>query len=328
MIDELKNIEEPGLVLFTSGTTSEPKAVLHNFKSLQSKFNKPGKDLITLAFMYLDHIGGIDTVLYTIYNNSSLVLTFDRSVDQICKLIEELRIEVLPTTPSFLKLMIFSEAYKKYDLSSLKNITYGTEPMSLTLLSRLNEIFPDTRIIQKFGTTETGALNIKSESNDSNWIKMGDDNYKVRVNDGLLEIKSNTSMLGYLNYPSPFTSDGWLMTKDQVEVKNDYYRIKGRSTRMINVGGEKVNPVDVEEVIEQLDFVIDVNVFSESNNILGNIVIAELVIDDNINKSEAKKRVKEFCKDKLEAFQIPVKIKFNNEISVNSSFKKSLKNQG
>ena len=81
------------------------------------------------------------------------------------------------------------------------------------------------------------------------------DGYKTRVVDGLLEVKAKSAMLGYLNAPSPFTDDGWFKTGDSV-LENGYYKILGRKSEIINVGGEKVYPQEVENIMLKMQEVM------------------------------------------------------------------------
>ncbi|PFR98901.1 AMP-dependent synthetase, partial [Bacillus cereus] len=76
-------------------------------------------------------------------------------------------------------------------------------------LSKINEIFPHVKITQMYGLSEYGVLYSKSKSNDSLWIKLSDENIESRIVDGMLQIKSMSTMIGYINAPSPFTKDGW-----------------------------------------------------------------------------------------------------------------------
>jgi len=313
----------PGLVLFSSGTSGSKKAIVHDFNKILSKYTKSRKNYSTLAFMFFDHIGGIDTLFYSLSNASTLILSKDRFPKDICYLIEKWKIQVLPTTPTFLNLLILSEEYKKYDLSSLKYITYGTEVMHQSTLNKTKEIFPNCEIIQKFGATEVGTLGSKSESSDSLWMKLGGKGFETRIIENKLQIKSNSAMLGYLNAPSPFTKDGWYMTGDLVEEKDGFIRIIGRESNIINVGGEKVNPNDVENIIKELDIVNDIIVFGEKNPFTGNIVVAEIVLNPKINNTkDAKNIIKEHCKSHLQKYQIPVKFTFTDNELFSERYKK------
>jgi acyl-CoA synthetase (AMP-forming)/AMP-acid ligase II len=115
-------------------------------------------------------------------------------------------------------------------------------------------------------------------------------------------------MLGYLNAPSPFNEDGWFNTKDKVEVREDgYMKILGRVTDLINVGGEKVYPVEVEGILLKFDGVKDVCVYAEKNPLVGNVVAAEISVDPVNNSKEFIRQLRGFCVKNLEKYKIPVK---------------------
>ena len=216
LYDELRDGGAPGIVLFSSGSTGVSKGTVHSGTKLLEKFRAPGKDFRTLAFLLFDHIAGLDTLFYSLSNTSTLILPTERTPSNVCRMVEAYAVEVLPTAPSFLNLMLLSGALEKHDLSSLKIITYGSEMMSEAILARLSEALPDVRLIQKYGTSETGALPSQSRSNTSTWVKLGGSGFEWRVRDGLFEIKAKTAMIGYLNADSPFTDDGWFQTGDRV----------------------------------------------------------------------------------------------------------------
>lgn len=106
----LRERVHPGLVLFSSGSTGASKAAVHDLTGLLNKFRTRRHDLRTLTFMQFDHIGGVDTLLYTLSNGSSVITVSDRSPESICRAVETHRVEVLPVTPTFLNLLLLSEA--------------------------------------------------------------------------------------------------------------------------------------------------------------------------------------------------------------------------
>ena len=216
MLLELKRRNAPGLILFSSGTTGEPKAALHDLTFLMEKFKKKGKVLKTLTFLLFDHIGGFNTMMHALANGGTIVTLQTRSEEEVCRLIEQYRIELLPTSPTFLNMILLSHAYEKYDLSSLKIISYGTEPMPETTLKRIHAIFPEVRLKQTYGLSEVGIMATKSESSESLWLKLGGDGYETKIEDDILYIKAKSAMMGYLNAPSPFDEEGWFNTKDKV----------------------------------------------------------------------------------------------------------------
>jgi len=272
------------------------------------KFKTPRNSLKSITFLLFDHIGGINTLLYNLSNAGCVVTLEDRKPESICDAIQKHKVQLLPTSPTFINLLLVSEAYKKYDLSSLELVTYGTEVMSESTLKRFNQLFPSVRLLQTYGLSEVGILRSKSKSSDSLWVKVGGEGFETRVVDDMLEIKAKSAMLGYLNAPSPFTDDGWFITGDSVEVDGEYIKILGRKSELINVGGEKVYPAEVESVLQTMDGVEDIAVTGESNPITGQIVKAKVKLSTDESLSEFRKRMRAFCKNKLERFKIPQKV--------------------
>ena len=112
--------------------------------------------------------------------------------------------------------MLLSESYKRCDLGSLKAVTYGTEPMPESTLLRFNKIFPHIKMLQTYGMSEVGVLKSKSKDSGSLWVKIGGDGVETQVVDGILQVKTASALLGYLNAPNPITEDGWFVTGDSV----------------------------------------------------------------------------------------------------------------
>ena len=319
---ELRERGEPGIVLFSSGSSGVSKGTVHSAKRLLDKFNTKGKDFRTLAFLLFDHIAGLDTLFYSLANLSVLVIPHERNPDRIAELIETHDIEVLPTAPSFLNVFLLSGAHERHDLSSLKIITYGSEMMPQETLERCAGAFPNARIIQKYGTSEIGALPTRSKSNTSRWLQLGGDGYEWRVRDGLFEVRAKTAMLGYLNAPSPFTDDGFFMTGDRVEVDGDYVRFLGRDSDVINVGGQKVFPAEVENLLRQLPDVAEVSVYGERHAILGAAVVAKIrPHDPNLDAVQLRQTVRRALAGKIEPYKIPQKLLISSEALTTARFK-------
>ena len=322
LLSQLKQERHPGLILFSSGSTGKSKAAVHDFLPLLEKFKVERKCMRMLTFLLFDHIGGINTLLYVLSNTGCIVTLDSRQPEAVCRNIEKYKAEVLPTSPTFINLLLLSEAYKQYDLSSLKMVTYGTEAMPESTLKRFHEIFPEVRMLQTYGLSEIGIMRSKSRASDSLWVKIGGEDFQTRVVDGLLEIKAKSAMLGYLNAPSPFTEDGWFKTGDEVLVDGEYFRILGRRSEIINVGGQKVFPAEVESVIQQMEGVEDVAVSGEANSMLGNIVKARIKLSSDEDAAAFKKRMRLFCKGKLESFKTPQKVELVDHMMTGERFKK------
>jgi long-chain acyl-CoA synthetase len=312
----------PGLVLFSSGTSGESKAAIHDFVFLLEKFAVPRPALSTLNFLLFDHWGGLNTLLHTLANSGTTVTVRDRSPEAVCRLIEEFEVKLLPATPTFLNLLLVSGAWKTRDLSSLEIISYGAEPMPQSTLDRLRLAFPQVRLLQTYGLIEVGVLRSKSRENGSLWVKVGGEGYATRVVGGMLQIKTSSTILGYLNAASPMTADGWFMTGDAVEQDGEWLRILGRNSEIINVGGEKVYPSEVENVIQAMDNVAEVMVYGEKSPLIGNIVCAKVRLIEPEERAALTARLKAFCQSRLERFKVPVKVFVLEEEQYGDRFKK------
>jgi acyl-CoA synthetase (AMP-forming)/AMP-acid ligase II len=276
----------------------------------------------TINFLRFDHWGGLNTLFHILSNAGTIITVQERTPAEICRIIERYRVEVLPTTPTFLNLFLLSEEYKRYDLSSLKTISYGTEPMPVSTLKRLKTLFPVTRLHQTYGLIEVGVLRTKSRDDGSLWVKVGGEGFETRVVDGLLEIKAKSAMLGYLNAPSPFTEDGWFITGDVVEVDGEYLHILGRKSEIINVGGEKVYPIEIESVLQLMDGVENVAVSGEPSPITGQIVTARVTLATGESLSDFRKRMRSFCDGKLPSYKVPQKVILADGAMCGERFKK------
>ena len=187
-------------------------------------------------------------------------------------------------------------------------ITYGTEVMPESTVEKFHSLYTEIKLLQTYGLSEVGILRSKSKSSDSLWVKIGGEGFETRVVDGMLEIKAKSAMRGYLNSPSPFTSDGWFITGDAVEVDGEYFKILGRKSELINVGGEKVYPAEVESVLPLKEGVEEVSVRGEKHPMTGQIVAARIRLSTQESLKEFKGRMFEYCRSKLDRFKIPQKV--------------------
>ena len=322
MIDNLIEKNSSGLILFSSGSTGKPKAMIHNLDTLIDSYkDKKEKSMNMLVFLMFDHIGGLNTVFNALCMGACLIIPKIKDAKTICELIEKYKIMVLPSSPTFLNLILISEEYKNYDLSSLRMITYGTETMPQSLLLKLKEVFPKVKFLQTFGTSETGISTTSSKSSNSLFMKLEDINDEYKIVENELWLRSKTQVLGYLNASmDSFTSDGWFKTGDLVEVDGAYIKIIGRVKEVINVGGQKVLPVEVESIILEMEEISDCMVYAEQNAITGQTVVCDVVLNKNIEN--IKKRVRVFCKDRLDAYKIPTKVNVVDKTNFSDRFKK------
>ncbi len=313
----------PGLIVFTSGSTGKPKGILQDCERVMRKFVAERQGWSTVLFLMLDHFGGFNTLLSTFAYGGTGVCLPDRNPETVCRLIEQSMATLLPTTPTFLNLLIASRCYRNFDLSSVRLITYGTEVMPAATLAQIKEIFPNARIKQTYGLSELGVLHSKSESDESVWVKIGGEGFETKIIDNILWVRSEANMVGYLNAPSPIDADGWMCTGDHVEVRGEYMRILGRKSDMINVGGQKVFPAEIENVLLQAYNVREATVIGLPHPVMGQIIKARISLDEPEDQFLLAERLRRHCMDKIARYKIPVKFEIAAEVDQrNLRFKK------
>ncbi len=319
LIENLRSQKHAGLVLFSTGTTGRPKAILHDLTVFMKRFETPRPTLKAINFLLFDHIGGLNTLLHTLFNKGTVVAPRSRSVEDILATCEEHKIEVLPTTPTFLRMMLMSGLIPDKVPKSLRIITYGTERMDQPTLDLLCDLLPYVDFRQTFGMSELGIVRVKSKARNSLFMKIGGEDIETRVVDNVLEIRSQTRMLGYLNASSPFNEEGWYNTKDIVEECDGYYKVTGRTSDVINVGGLKFMASEVERVALQYDDVSLVKAEGKPNPITGQHVELTVQLAKNIKIDKNKFQI--FLNKALPSHMLPMRIKFS-EVKVGHRFKK------
>ena len=290
---------------------------------MAEKFRIVRAPMVAVPFLMIDHFGGVNTILAITSSLGTVVTMDDRSTASVCTAIARYGVELLPVTPSFLNMLLVGKAHEQYDLSSIKRITYGTEVMPQVTLDRVAAAFPGVQLQQTYGLSEVGVLRSQSRPDGSLWVRIGGEGFETQVRDGILWIRSEFRMEGYLNAPSGFDAEGWFNTQDRVEVDGDWFRILGRVTDIINVGGQKVYPIEVEEAILGLDNIEDVAVYGEPHPLLGQIVVAKVRLREPENTDAIKRRIRGACLAQLTNYKVPSKVLVSEAEFVSARQKKT-----
>jgi acyl-coenzyme A synthetase/AMP-(fatty) acid ligase len=323
LLKQLSDAERAGLILFSSGSSGTPKTCLLDLDALLETTRVERKSFVTLAFLLFDHIGGVNTMINMLGQGGTIVVPPDRTVATTAALIEAHRISLLPTSPTFLKMLLMSDAVTRHDLSSLELITYGTEIMPETTLAALQEAFPDVRLKQTYGLSEIGIVPTRSKAPGSLWVEIGGPNVEYEVRDNILWLRAPTAMLGYLNAASPFDRDGWLNTGDRVDVDGSYLRILGRDSELINIGGEKVHPAEVENILLEAPNIVDATVVARPNPVMGSVLTAMVRLHTEEDGKALKKRLGQYCRERLEQHKVPMMFKVSETPLHSQRFKKN-----
>ena len=308
LLQKLRKDRHAGLILFSSGTTGRPKAILHDFEKLLDRYHTPRSAFRTLSFLIFDHIGGINTLFHTIFNRGQVVIPAERNPESVISEIDRYGVELLPTTPTFLRLLLLSGLLERYKLESLKVVSYGTERIEQATLDQLCSLMPHTDFRQTYGLSEIGILRVKSKSRNSLWMKVGGEGVSTKVENSILHIKSESRMLGYLNMPTPFCK-GWYNTGDIVEKEGEYIRIVGRASEVINVAGIKVLPSEIERVGLLHPQIIHCKAMGVNNPIIGQHieVVCEPRHELDLTRKQLKKHFSKYLPKEIRPHRILLK---------------------
>jgi len=316
LLYHVRNAGKWELTLFTSGTTGVPKKITHSLKSITKAVKVSEKNLQDVwGFAYNPtHIAGIQVFFQALFNQNHIVRLFQLSKSEIFAAITTHKLTNLSATPTFYRLLIDP----KNSFSSLKRLTSGGEKFDENLRLPLQRMFPNAKILNVYASTEIGTLFAAEgeiftvKQHIQNFVKVVDEELYVA---GELVGKSDDIKL----------VDGWFKTGDRVEIiALDPLRIRfiGRVNESINVGGYKVFPTEVEELINSIPGVKRSLVYGKKNSVLGNIVLCDVERSDD---SLTEPQILEFLGDKLQPFKIPRIIRFVDEIETTRTGKISRK---
>lgn len=283
------------LTLFTSGTTGLPKKVTHSIETLTRMVKiDSNKSENVWGFAYNPtHIAGLQVFFQALLNYNSIINIFSLTRTHIYELINNYNVTNISATPSFYRLLLPFEK----EIHTVKRITSGGEKYDEKLESILKQIFPGAGFLNIYASTEVGTL--FSAKNDIFEIKK-EVSELIKIIDSKLHIHKN--LLAELD-DFPFDGD-WYDTKDLVQVISDdpiKFKFMNRINEMINIGGNKVNPIEIEEYVNSYDGVVASRVYSKKNSVLGNILLAEIKVEKKITEKE----LKQYLNKKLQSFKVP-----------------------
>ena len=321
LLEKFRLLKSAGIVFFSSGTTGRPKAILHDLNIFLERYSKSRPAYKTLNFLLFDHIGGLNTLFHTLFNKGQVIIPYSRTVPEVINDIEKYNVELLPTTPTFLRMLTMDEDLNVNRLKSLKVITYGAEIMDENTLKRLNKLLPNVTLKQTYGMSEISILRVKPESNNSLWIKIDSKELQTKIIEKVLYIKAKTKMFGYLNHKSPFDKDGWYNTNDLVEKKDNFIKIIGRSTNIISIGGLKILPSEIERIALKHPLIKNVKAKGVKNPITGQHIEVICEPQKKISSDILKKKLRNHFNLNLDSAIRPLKI-IVKEVKISHRFKK------
>ena len=310
----LSNKNSWKITLFTSGTTGLPKKVSHTFDSISRFVKQDEKRFNNIwGFAYNPtHMAGLQVFFQAFLNQNSIIRLFGVDKMTALELIDQYQITNISATPTFYRLLLPAD----HICESVRVMTSGGEKFDSNTLNSLQQMFPNSRIRNVYASTEAGSLfsakgslfTLKSEM--SHLVKVVD--HELYLHRSLMGESSSFQMI-----------DDWYATGDLIDVQSEdpfTFKFISRKNEMINTGGYKVNPTDVEEAIRLCDGVRDVFVYGKKNSLLGNVICCEVVKSKD---SLTEKQIRYFLKDKLQEFKIPRLVKFVESLTTTRTGKLS-----
>ena len=305
-----KESSEWTLEIYTSGTTGRPKSIKQSYQNLVRGVKKRASTSVhTWAFAYNpSHFAGLQVFFQAFLNRDEIIHVFETLPNLIADILKKRDVTHISCTPTFLRQFIY---YVDAPITSLIQATFGGEKFDTRLQEKIKQNFPNAKIRNVYASTEAGSL-FASEGEYfiisdrlKSLIKFSKDN----------ELLIHKTLLGQSE--SIDNEGNWYNTGDLVEQTDDYkFKFVSRSTDMINVGGYKVNPSEVEEVIRSVAGVKDVMVSGKKNSVTGNIIVASIILSESTNEDEVKLNIKNRTKETLQEWKIPRKIKIVDNFEI------------
>ncbi len=301
---------DPGLVLYTSGSTGRPKGVLLSHASQWSMVDRlvgQARGLSGIVAAPLYHMNGLLFLFLLFAMRGSVVLIPRFDAAAYLRAVDRYSVNLVSGVPTMLSLMARErELVADLDLSSVVSVQVGSAPLSETVVSQTQQMFPNGRISNGYGTTEAGAgmFGAHPDGTPVPTMALGypGEHVKVRLcggsgeGEGVLEVKTPASMTGYLNLPEKtaekLTEDGWINTGDIMRRdEQGFYYFVGRDDDMFVCGGENVYPGEVERLLESDPRISEACVVSLADDVRGQIPVAFVVrsFDAEIDEGKVKR---------------------------------------
>jgi acyl-coenzyme A synthetase/AMP-(fatty) acid ligase len=285
--------------IYTSGTTGKPQKITQPLSNIirSVKIDTQNADDVW-AFAYNPtHFAGLQVFFQALFNQNSMIYCFHGNFETVAADLYKYSVNRLSCTPTFIKMLI---PFLTQKLPLVKTLTFGGEKFDQNVKTKLLDIFPSARIVNVYASTEGGSL----LATDGEYFKIPN-RYTglIKIDSGkhLLIHKSLTGVSNRLDI-----QDEWYNTGDLVEYIDDLrFKIIGRSSDIINVGGYKVHPSEVEQVIRQVKDVKDLIVYGRKNSLTGSVIAADIIVNSEADKDTVKKKIIEIAKNSLQEWKMP-----------------------
>ena len=313
--------------LFTSGTTGPPKMVVHTLAGLTGAIasapEREGARFVWATFYDIRRYGGLQMLLRALTGGHAMQLTGpDEPMAAFLPRLATAGVTHLAGTPSHWRGALMHTGLERLSPSYVR---LSGEIADQPLLDRLAARFPGAVVSHAYASTEAGVgfeVNDGMEGFPAAYLDRTGP-VEMRVEAGTLRLRSSRTARAYLGLKPPVLADasGFVDTGDLVEQRGERFYFMGRASGVINVGGLKVHPAEVEAVLNRCEGVRMALVKSRRNPIVGAIVAAEVVLADPAQGlgeagRETRARILDHCRAHLAAHKVPASIVFKDELPI------------
>jgi acyl-CoA synthetase (AMP-forming)/AMP-acid ligase II len=305
-------------VLFTSGTSGEPKMVVHSLRTLAGHIlgsRSRAAPKIWCTFYDIRRYGGLQIALRALLGGGSLVLSCpSEPPDAFLARAAAAGATHFLGTPSHWRRALMTDAAHKLRPDYVR---LSGEVADRTILDRLAETYPSAELVHAFASTEAGLafeITDRLPGFSPSVLENPPAGVELSIRNGSLHIRSPRVARGYLNGAiEPIAGpDGTVDTGDSVELRGDRYIFAGRRDGTINVGGQKVHPEEVEAVINLHPAVVMAAVMGRGNPVTGAVVVADIVVRNPVTARD----LGQFCRARLEAHKVPAIIRIVDRLPI------------
>ena len=315
-------------LLMTSGTAGAPKMAGHDVTTLSAPIRPVSAPPVWATFYDIRRYGGVTIFFRAIIGGGALILSQagESVTDHLARLGRH-GVTHLSGTPSHWRRALMTPALCSIAPSYVR---MSGEIADQAVLDALRTAFPDAGMGHAFASTEAGVgfdVNDGLAGFPASFVGIGQGDVDIKIEDGTLRLRSQRTAYHYVGAGAPRLRDGddFVDTGDMVELRGDRYHFVGRRGGIINVGGNKVNPEEVETVINRHPSVSASLVKARKNPITGAIVAADVVLKDQSLNGDAAARIQreivQTCREHVADYKVPALVRFVPSLPVSESGK-------
>ena len=308
-------------VMFTSGTTGAPKMVAHSLEALTGAIKPAGEGVTWGTFYDIRRYGGLQIFLRALLGDASLILSnAEENIAEFLARLDRDGVTHLTGTPSHWRRALMSPAIGQINP---RYVRLSGEIADQAVLDSLKDHFPSAAMGHAYASTEAGVgfeVTDGLEGFPASFVGEAGP-VEMRVTDGSLQIRSSRTASRFVGSAEVLVDDGFVDTGDMVELRGDRYYFAGRRGGIINVGGLKIHPEEVEAVINRHPAVRLSRVLGRKSPITGAIVVAEVVLDGDRDRAQIQEEILHNCRNSLKPFQVPAMVRFVPKLELSAGGK-------